>query len=1734
MNESARPAVADMLNAVIANQAPLDPMSEDPLQEAQSQLANGLFYDNTGLLSKSFTGYDRNVILNAVRVLMLAPDSWSRRCLYTILDMLTFEEVQKLGQDLLDATQYKAPANGMFSKSIRIAGSLVLAKWRAVEGIPIIMDLLEIFQWGKDWFQGEELKALLVYGGSLNFMPGPDLDIYNRISAIEDFWLDKAGPTDEHVVRARQIKELMAYDPAAQPLVYLLNQAPVANDAAFWVYENKSVGASVGTVSASDIVPADTLTYAITAGNVGGAFAINSLTGAITVAAPLSHAATPSYTLTVTVADSGLLADTAAITITVYPVNHGSNQAPVVSDQAFSLNENSSIGANVGTVTSSDPNPGDIRTYAITAGNAGGAFAINNLTGQLTVAAGIDFEIAPSYVLTVAVTDGLLTDTAAITITVNNVNDAPAAAAQSVTTAEDTAKAIILAATDMEYSPLTYTVVTPPARGTLSGAAPNVTYTPATNYNGPDSFTFKANDGTLDSAPAAVSITVTAVNDAPVAYGQSVSLPQNVASKIWLVGDDVEGSTLTYTSVTQPAHGTVSNGSKVTYTPAANFSGPDSFTFKCNDGSLDSNVATVTVTITGGSNQAPVANAQSVSTAEDVAKAIALAAADGNGDPLNYAIVTQPAHGALSGTAPSVTYTPAANYSGPDSFTFKANDGSVDSAPAAVTITVTAVNDAPVAIAQSVSTTKNTAKAITLAATDADGNALTCAAVTLPAHGTLSGTAPNVTYTPATNYTGPDSFTFKANDGALDSVPAAVTITVTVVNDAPVAIAQSVSTVEDTVQAITLAATDADGNPLTYATVTQPAHGTLSGTVPHVTYTPAANYAGPDSFTFKANDGLADSAPAAVTITVTAVNDAPVAIAQSVGTVKNTAKAITLAATDPDADPLTYTAVTPPVHGTLSGTAPNVTYTPAANYTGSDSFTFKANDGILDSAAATVTISVTSSAGLPSPWETCDIGTGMLAGSVSNNAGTFTQSGSGLLINSNDTFRYTYQALNGNGEICARIPVFQYTDNNSRVGVMIRETLAAGSKYVLMGLAGSNGYRWSRRNTTDADQTSYNHGTGTAPDFWVRLLRVGGTITGYTSTNGSSWTETRISTMTLSTNVYIGLAVSSGSDTILNTSQFDHVVVTGGVPSVNDAPAATAQSVSTAEDNAVAITLAATDGNNDPLTYMIVTQPAHGTLTGAAPNVTYTPTNNYTGSDSFTFKANDGTVDSAPATVTVTVTTVNDAPVAVAQSVSTAEDAAAAIMLAGTDVEGGTLTYVIVTPPAHGLLSGIVPNVTYTPATNYSGTDSFAFKVNDGLIESEAATVTVTVTAVNDAPAAIDQSASTAEDTAATITLAATDVDSGPLTYAIITPPAHGTLSGIAPSLTYTPAANYNGADSFTFEANDGTVDSAAAAVAIAVTPVNDAPVASDAAFALNENSDYGTVVGTVSATDPDVGDTRAYAITSGNAGGAFAINSASGQITVAGPLNHAAIPLYSLTVTVTDSGLLADSADVTITVDDVNEAPVAVAQSVSMAPNSAQAITLAATDADSDPLTYVIETPPAHGTLSGLGPNVTYTPATNYTGPDSFTFKANDRIFDSVPATVAITVISPVGSYTIWAFAKGVAGGESGDADHDGLNNLAEYTLGTDPAIPDPSLLTLAPAVDNAFTLSFLARAASGVGYEGLTRLYDVQESSDLAPDSWQGVSGYTHIVGTGQRVDAALPINSPQKFYRISVRLE
>jgi fibronectin type 3 domain-containing protein len=405
------------------------------------------------------------------------------------------------------------------------------------------------------------------------------------------------------------------------------------------------------------------------------------------------------------------------------------------------------------------------------------------------------------------------------------------------------------------------------------------------------------------------------------------------------------------------------------------------------DGKTTTTGPTWTFTTQAPANHAPVADDQSVTMAEDAGKAITLSGSDADGNSLAYSVIGQPQHGTLTGTAPALNYTAAANYNGPDSFTFKANDGTADSNVATVSVDVTPVNDAPSfnkgadqTVAEDASPQTITSWATSILAGPANEASQTVDFVVSNNNTALFAVPPAVAadgtlnYTPAANANGSASVTVHLHDnggtanGGIDTSTAQTfTITVTPVNDPPVANDQPVTAAEDTAKAITLSATDVENSPLTYTVLSGPSHGALSGNGPNRTYTPAANYNGPDNFTFKANDGTVDSNVATVSITVTSVNDAPVASGQSVSAAQGIAKAITLSASDVDGNTLAYSVVAGPAHGSLSGTAPNLAYISAANYSGLDSFTFKVNDGTVDSNVATISITVADSTAPAAP-----------------------------------------------------------------------------------------------------------------------------------------------------------------------------------------------------------------------------------------------------------------------------------------------------------------------------------------------------------------------------------------------------------------------------------------------------------------------------------------------------------------------------------------------------------------------------------------------------------------------------------------------------------------------------------------------------------------------------------------------------------------------------------------------
>jgi large repetitive protein len=345
-----------------------------------------------------------------------------------------------------------------------------------------------------------------------------------------------------------------------------------------------------------------------------------------------------------------------------------------------------------------------------------------------------------------------------------------------------------------------------------------------------------------------------------------------------------------------------------------------------------------------------------------------------------------------------------------------------------------------------------------------------------------------------------------------------------------------------------------------------------------------------------------------------------------------------------------------------------------------------------------------------------------------------------------------------------------------------------------------------------------------------------------------------------------GLADDSGSandgDTIVRTTSFmvdgtasltfsvtDKDGTTGSdtvqITVVNRTPTANNQTVNTAEDTALPITLAGSDADNDPLTFSVLDLPSHGVLTGIVPNLTYTPDPDFFSPsghpDSFTFKVNDGLADSNVATINITVNPVNDPAVALDDTVPTAEDTPVIVPVqandsAGPSNEDPTLTTTAVTDPPHGT-AVINPDgsVTYTPDLDFSDTDSFGYTVCDSEGACATATVTVLVDQVNDPPVAHNDDITTLEDTPVTINVIANDIDVDgnldPDSVIVLLTPTHGTLvdagNGV---LTYTPNPNFNGTDSFKYQVCDTDTICTDATVKIMVTPDNDSPVCSTAA----------------------------------------------------------------------------------------------------------------------------------------------------------------------------------------------------------------------------------------------------------------------------------------------------------------
>ena len=416
-------------------------------------------------------------------------------------------------------------------------------------------------------------------------------------------------------------------------------------------------------------------------------------------------------------------------------------------------------------------------------------------------------------------------------------------------------------------------------------------------------------DTVLASTLQQVSIAVTAP---PSAFGTStVTVRADIPTTVFLCGSGPAGDTLGFTITSGPTHGTFvedpsantagsgcsSGASKLikgyTYTSSSGYSGADSVSYTVDDITTGISSVVNAIAITVQAHTTPTADPASVSTRQD--EPVTVTVCGYNPDPapaLSFVIQQQPSHGTVTdGGAPSVNpcnsvgqtahqwiYSPAGGAftsDGTDSFTYMTSNGAF-STPATVTINV--ATRTPQVVARMLTVDENSSIGFFLCSTLPNGNATFV--LTDPAHGVLdtmtaatndaacpSGYSSSYRrYSPTFLYSGPDSFTYTATSGTYTSAPATISFTVNKVEIPPTVDAQSLTVVAGKPTPITLTGTSLQGSTLTYRVVNQPTKGQLTGTAPALFYTSTGS--GTDSFTYVANDGVADSPPATVSITI--------------------------------------------------------------------------------------------------------------------------------------------------------------------------------------------------------------------------------------------------------------------------------------------------------------------------------------------------------------------------------------------------------------------------------------------------------------------------------------------------------------------------------------------------------------------------------------------------------------------------------------------------------------------------------------------------------------------------------------------------------------------------------------------------------------------------------------------------------------------------------------------------
>ncbi len=1097
-------------------------------------------------------------------------------------------------------------------------------------------------------------------------------------------------------------------------------------------------------------------------------------------------------------------------------------------------------------------------------------------------------------------------------------------------------------------------------------------FTPSAGYVGTVVVTYRLSNATTGGFSDATLTIV--VSGPPVANNDDVTTPEDTPRTFAPVGNDSDPNDdpLTLTAiVSTTTHGVLvlNPDGTLTYTPDANYHGPDTATYRvCDVGDLCA-VGNINITVTPVGD-VPLAKDDLTTTPEDIAVLVVVLSNDSDvdGDALTVTRITRPAD---SGTTEiradgTVLYTPRANFVGRDAFEYEVCDSANLCASAAVVINVTPVNDAPVAGDDSTSTPTSTAVTVPVLANDSDvdGDDLVVRRIVFqPESGSAVLTPGGVLYTPTATASGVDVFVYEVCDEAGLCDQAEVRITVGSNNQGPDVSDDTATTPLDTPVAIAVTGNDSDpdGDPLTLTQVGVPGNGSVVITGGGVVYTPGTGFTGPDVFSYTVCDDNGACSSGVVTVTVVAsANRPPIAVDDIVNTTVGTAVALdpTRNDQDPDQDPLaTVAIVSQPAHGSaLLVSGSSVSYTPEAGFIGTDVFEIRIDDGRGGSDTSLVTVVV--SAGPNRPPNAVDD-----AYDVSADAPMPLE----VLVNDSDP----------DGDDIVIIDVVQPTK---------------GTVIVLAG------------------------GPPSAPGL------TNGKLLEFTPQANAAGTDA------------FSYTISDGR------GGFDSAVVRLTFPVTNLPPDAIGDIATTPEDTAVLIVVQSNDldPEGDLLTVTAITEPPrHGTVVISHGAVLYTPAPDYFGNDTFTYSVCDANNVCDTAGVFVTVTPVNDAPRAGDdfQSVPGDEATAFDVTLNDADPELDLIEVTAITVVAKNGTAYINPDgtVTYEPDAGFVGTDTFEYEVCDSFDACDTAVVTVFVGDGNTTPTPQDDDATTSEATPVNIDVIDndTDPDGDDLTVGTFEDPQHGTVvvedDG---TITYTPDLDFVGDDVFYYTACD---ESGACGTAFVVVTVVDSanvpPVAVDDTFQTPEGV---AITFDTRLNDFDFDGDPLTVESVGIPKNGQAQKRSDGTISYVP--NAGFIGNDDFTVTISDGrGGTATQNVLIIVTPGRNEPPDAQDDFYHVPSDGTTVLEVRAndTDPDGDELIIIDVEQPAHGvvTIDANG-DLVIDPDGNYIGPDAFCYTISDQHggFDSACVEIVI-----------------------GDRDGDGIGDGQEDDVtGTDPDDPD------------------------------------------------------------------------------------